>query len=1066
MQSSSSVQPTMLNLPEGSSMDHSGVEIPVDAHFKSAYEQLEAKTERRITEYTAQSHDTSLHAAGSIVQFSERVQKIRSMCIAILRNDPTSFHLRRAEQPQISDRNTCPPHLQKITEAFVKAITQKEQTAVQAFTRGMFDTAYEEFSLVQQALAYEKGSERYFHVQLCLLATLLEQARSIEAARVQEQQKLLQPAKGVKKAQLAEQIETLTSKGEAKTKETIQLLLELQNSRVPFVFSKQHTTLRTAIEDFVREQFAKNEKEFEGIQEQVKKAGRSIDQILSKENLQKGTGLEEYLLGQLEPVQNDLTTCGAEYTKCELRHNVLSTFCSELTLDIPSKCVPVGLLYKKWNDLSQSTITLLCALKDAANDEDKNEALRDWITKNIESYAENELSALHAWALSYLGKLFFSTTLSQDALDDTVSLVRHNAPILFKHFKAFPLDVQLNYKDKHPDMSLLVLATISRFIEKLYCSVDGIANLRRTNVSNLYHSYVPFFGDPTRIKKPQIELDVGIERAVPQIKDPATIIEELISAFQQNNYEPLAIKPTENKVCYFEIASHLLEMPTGIVDLSISPLHTTEFQYQLDAILLLRFAMAREMVFPYDQMRCELEKLTSTQLLEWISLYKPTMIKTNEEMHHTLFFAISATATKLHQGRHKFSDAELAKIFTFLTDLYTDLVRQKVSDSTKNALDTELVQFGCAAVSQARDVGVYHEALALELLTHLDTTAIEAIKEKLLDPARHWLESCVYPRLKTLVLKSGLTSESKLGNLKQCSQVCDLTMPLNTDNSDKDVKALAGAFRQLKTLTLHSGKVAPKHLDMIPLTSLHLNNIQGAIDLSECLQLQKNLKRLSLFDVEVVPGSLAWASSNQNLESLSVFAKQGTPIGCLAKDTLVYGTRQLRELCLFSDCFQDDEDFKLSLPRFIDSHPTLARISLFVPSTESILTYLLTSKKARFIQSLAINLHRRVVSDDELQEYAQRKGFEVDFEDQRQIERLLNTLHTEELKAELERLSEFVALQEFTFHTDDYLAVDTIKAHNFKHCRSLNRCWWVNGRHESSEVRLLRQEASIEDMDN
>lgn len=911
-------------LPSGSSIDHAGLNITPRTQERLAKEELQAKVTRIMDKFTRD---------GNIVILSARVQKVRSLLESLRMNAP---------------------HL---TECFENAVMQKEQAAHAACQIGRFDSAFTEFSLLEQALRYEQGSDRYFFIQASSLGILVRQEKIGEA---------------------------------------ITQLLHLEKVGIPDAFATWHDKVRRAIIDYVQTQFAENERALELIRDKIEACSKQISKILSKESLAEDKSLGHYL-SLLYPVQENLDVISKNLTACKERFQTLAEFYRQLQLDPVSHCDNVSALFDNWNALSKSAIELLGALNQANSTEDKNGILREWITSKITSYecAAQNLSALHGWALSLLGKLYFSNDLSEDALQASVVLVRTYAATLFTHLRAFPCDVQLRFGTRRIEISLLVLAAISQRLQNDYCSHEHISSLRAFSFGALLHS-LPYIGRKGEPEKPTVDLNDLIEQTVEHTKDAEGLLNALLTAFAKNAYR-FDLSP-EDTVALFEIAYDLLEMPPEIADLSINPLHTTELENQLTAILWLRLVQARRLSLPYPSLEQRLLDVRAQEFLQWISLYDPSRTGVDNTQHHRLFFAIAQAAERLMANKLMFNEKNIADIWSFLVGLYDHLLQLNVDLSIKNTLDTKLIQFGARCVARASNAVHYSAAGSLATLAYLDAQALSEIADICLVPqVRGWLEKFAFPKLTTLVLHKGLYSDN-LGDFTKCKALTSLTMPLTGENSEREVEVLAREFPALNTLVLHDGNVSVKSLNAQRLSSLSLRGIGNLLDFSGCKTLHQNLEYLSLVDVRLEPNALSWVASSKRLTTLSICAAQGATIGCLALQKQTHAHPTLRSVSLKVDCIDDDEALLQSLPMLIDSHSTLASIALFTESRDSLLELLLRAPKAASVQELTISCN-----------------------------------HAENLGL----LSQFTHLKRLTFHTDDQAQVMRIKEFDFSECRKL-----------------------------
>ncbi len=938
----------LTQLPPGSAMDYPGIVLSPEEQFSRAATLLDDKVSRIITKY---------NQTGDIVAFSVRVQKTICLFKALGVSQESNSFSRQRDSREISPRSQLTDSHQILVARFTEAVKQKEQAAAMACQQRHFTSACNEFSLLAKALEHEKGSERYFFIQASRLALLL---------------------------------------GQEMIGETIKTLLELEQIGIPHSFAKWHTTFRGALVAFVKEQFEQNERSFTLIRDKIGTCSKEINAVLSKESLQEDKSLRHYL-GLLYPVQGNLDELGVNIEQSRGRYQELAAFCKLLEIDAKSHCDSVTLLYNKWNALNKSAIELLSSLDAAGSTEEKNKILRRWITANGALYncSAEDLTALHSWALSLLGKLYFSNDLSERALEKTVALIRDNAQTLFRHLRAFPCDVQLCFGKYRVDMSLLVLATISERLEADYCSSEKIGELRGWSLTSAF-SALAIAAQWKKSEKPKVDLSALIEETVVHTRDPEGILNELLTAFARNQYD--FNLEAEDVVALFEIACYVLEMPDVIANLSINPLHTVEFEDQLSALLWLRLVQARRLTLPYSSLEKRLPALKSNEFVQWIRLYDAERMKIDPKQHHRLFFAIVSAAENLFEDRLVYTETEVAEIFSFVVELYEGLLAINVDVETKNKLDSKLIQFGCRCVARANSHDQYNDKARELPLTYLDAKDLDAIQPLLHKQGRDWLEQIVFPKLATLVLHRGLYAEGN-PEYTRCAALTTLTMPLTGENSDKEVSDLNHVFPNLGCLTLKNGNVLPASLDAIRLSSLYLTNIHNTLDFSECRNLQQNLQLLSLVDVEVEPGSLRWVASSRCLSVLSLCAAEDARIGSLAPNKLVHAHPTLRALSLKVDCIDDDEELMASLPNLIDSHSTISSIALFTQSEQSLLQYLLRAQKAAFVQELAITCNEN---------------------------------------EELSLLSQFAHLTKITFHTDDQQIAARIQRHDFSECRNLS----------------------------
>ncbi len=892
-------------LPSGSSTEYSGRVITSEDQYKQALAQLEQKADVAIAKFTGKPtlNGHKAQEVGDIVVFSQRVQKISNL-FAALNLAVTSNGL----SPRIITSKSC----ETLIACFDEAVRGKEVIARGAFEKGHVSLAYESYITLQQALKYEIGSERYFFIQECTLATLIRQDKISEA---------------------------------------IDLLLELDKS-VPQNFKKHHGVLRSAVIENVKSKFGSNEASLKEVREEVALASGSITKILSKDSLQKKQGLS-FILQQLEPVQRQLDACGAILEECEGKLIALNGLCRRLKLDLQSQNQAVTDIFTYWNDLTNSAIELLSKLESAESDEDRNAILRAWIQTNINKYActEVELSALHGWALLHLGKLFFSKELSQDSLDATVTLVRTNARILFTHLKAFPCDVQLCFGKYRIHMSILVLATISNMLQRDCCSQDQIQQLQTWSFRGVWDS-LPLVGRTEEPEKPRIDLSDLIREMVVHAKDPENIFNQLSVAFQRNQYEFSELTP-EEIVVLFELAD-LLEMPFEVAELSINPLHTPAFEQKLSAFLWLRLVQARRLLLPYSTLEERLPALSSDDFLKLITLYDPKRLTIDPQEHHRLFFAIAAAAERLFEGKMTFTEKQVIQIFAFLSNLYVELLDMGVELPIKNSLDTKMIQFGCRCIASTNSVDYCSSENILSRFAYLDSQALTDIVAVLNPTARSWLDTSVFPNLTTLILHEGLYAE-EIHKFANCSSLTALSMPLTGESSSHEVQELARAFPLLQTLTLSDGEVSLPSLNALNLRSLTLKKISNRLDFSSCRDLQRNLQELCLVDVDLEPGTLAWVGMSQSLTYLSIWAKSGAQIGSLAERQQAHAHPTLRSIRLMVDSLEQDPELVQSLPKLLDSHSTIASIALFASSQQSLLKCLLESKKAATVKELTLS---------------------------------------------------------------------------------------------------------------
>lgn len=926
-------------LPAGSSIDYTGNTVTVGEHRKRAVLQLSDQSQKVIEEYKR---------GGDIVALSQSVEKLKSLFQA--------FQMADESRGSSSPRRIAVTSLQDLTAFFEAAVKQKEEAARQQYERSFFESAYSEFSKLEEAFRHEKGSERYFFIQASCLTILLRQENIGEA---------------------------------------IKTLLDLEKLGIPHSFNKWHQSFRSAIIEYVKEQFAKNERAFSQLREKINGSAQQIREILSKESLQKNSGFE-YFLGLLGPVQQDLDAIGEHLDVCKATQATLVGYYKLLLLQSDSICKNVSDLYDEWNGLNKSAIELLSRLAESGTTEEKNEILREWIASNIARYncLREQLPALHSWALSLLGTQYFSNDLSEEALEATVALVRTHAYTLFTHFQAFPCDVQLSFGKYHVDMSMLVLATISGRLQRDHCSLEHIRSLQSFSMRKLWDA-LPVVGKKGPAELPKIELSALMEEKVMHTRDAEGILNQLMTAFSKNQYA-FDLEP-ENVVALFEIAYDLLEMPAEIAALSINPLHTTALEEKLSALLWLRLVQARRLKFPYSSLEERLPHVEPNEFMQFIALYDPKRTEVDPGQHYRLFFAIVQQAEKLFEDRQAFSDKDVVKIFNFLVDLYKHLLELQVEAAIKNRLDTKFIQFGARSVARTIDPKQFSSQDVFKSLAYLDAQALEDIKPLLGQQVTGWLERVVFPHITALVLHQGLYTEG-LADFTKCCNITSLTMPLTGEHSKQEVESLSNHFTKLGALELCDGVVEPSSINKLGLHTLSLRNITNKLDFSDAKLLQDSLEVLSLVSVTLEANSLAWVVSARRLRQLSIMAQQNSIIGSLAVAKQAHGHPTLRSISLKIDHLADDAELQRSLIDLIDSQSTITSIALFTECDFALLEYLLRAKKAASVTELAL------------------------------------TCNAQE---NLESLARFTNLAKVTLHTDDRNEAARIQQHNFKPCKLL-----------------------------
>ncbi len=1025
----------------GSPMDLPGVDIDSQTHSKRTLSQLNRQFETIKEQY---QQDRNL------VRLSERIQLLTSQFLMSFGQD---FRVNGHHGPvmrQIPQESEAYPYFTAIQDCFTRAVVEHSQTAKEAYDRNDYTHAFNEYVVLEQSLSYEAATARYFQAQIGILATLFRQKKIHEA---------------------------------------VHLLLALEELKVPQQLEKACAELRTVITDEVLSQFSQNEAAFNVLRENIDGAGRRVGTILSKERLQNDKNLSAYVR-DLQPIRRELRQYNSTLQLCNLTLKDLSKL-AKLLGHTPQSCSgEVSSLYTYWNELCSSALDLFESLLSAETSERKNIALQDWIRARIHEYNcdAGRLSALHQWAFSYLGTLFFCNEVSQRSLDDTVGLALEYSELFFRHLQCFPRDVrfsmsQFDHERRptgkiHLDMSLLLVAVISTKLKTEYCNVAKIRETHTATWTDWWNAIkrLPLVSSVLTAAPralPAVEITDEMMQRVPHQQMPHITLKVLVEAFERNDRTGFNKLTPEQVVEFFEHAYKLLKMPQKIAEDWIEPLDDTpEFQDALNALQWLRLVQAKKGELPYDALEAKLKVLSGGDFLRWIAMYKPSRIKINPRFHHKLFLTLAATVEALFKNKQAFTDGQVEQIFKFVADRYMELSALEYTFEQRTKLDSMMIQVLARSVHGLANVQAYHKAEVLRKLSCLNTQYIADIAQLLADQkVRKCLEEAVYPQIRWLDMKWGLHEHSEWTDFRRCVNVETLIMPLSDGQECRSaVQWLAKNFKSLQHLNFRNGPLVVEDVN-IPLASLYLHNITTPLNLANCSILQANVRDLSLHGVQV-EGALSWVSTNRTLQRLSVTCAPGTQIGSLVNGVVVLGHPTLREIELGMSRLQDhtiqpafiedDRELYSSLLTLIDQHHAaqpITKVTLFADSRGALLEYLLKAKKAASIKMLTIPLGRKQPTQQQISVFVQTYNHQnqqpLNIDDPQTYNWVVWECQKQILHAELNLLGRFTQLESFTFHTDDDQLAAEVRAHIFEGCHNLQECIRMNNQ-ERTEIKIRK----------
>ncbi len=809
----------------------------------------------------------------------------------------------------------------ELTSLFSSVVLDLDEKARSAFEQGQLENAKRFFTRLSTAHQYHRGSERDHYIRACRFAT------------------------DVKECTLQTLLVTNRATGTfSQNDETIRVLdlvvsqfLSLQQERTPDSLHQWKTGVGNSIVEFIKAEIHKNDAAVRDIWSAIIAESKKIEELLTAERLQ---GIEfNSLLADLHPIQERLSLLQANLTVCLKIHSILAKYCDPLGIENGANYQDVQNLVTNWIELTNSAIELLDNLASAETVESKNSFLLSWIDKHIDSY-HNSPSALHLWAFSLLGKLFASQQLSQNALDESIALIRGRSQKLLTHSRALLVDVELQFGTDTKAINHLLLGVISGMLERSSCTVEKIKEMHTTwegfPCVGRYIERVRTWA--TGERKIQVPMQIGGDDEPNTLIQRAKTLNILLEALQSNDFRPLENLTHEEVVALFEIAHYILEMPQDIVDLSIKRLDTSKLRKALGALLWLRFAQACMVDLPHTALEKLFEPLSKEDFLKWISLYNPERITINAQKHAMLFNALVNKADRLLLDEQlRLSDEEIEKITKFIADRYQELIVLGMLPAEKLVLDSGLIRLICLALTKAKNHAPYNEIKALESINSLKTIELERIKPRFGEAVIGWLEQKVYPNLHLLHLSDGLDSQG-LGNIALCKNLLALAMPLPQRDSRVKIEKLAKFAPHIATLEFWGGEIVPEVFNHFSrLQNLSLKDIQNYLDFSTCHQFTQSVRNLVLENVSIRPGSLCWIASSPQLEQLSIKVIEDGTIGSLANDVIVHARPGFRTLTIDLTSFDRDPDLMASLPKLLDTFESLAHLTLKGMYSESLL---------------------------------------------------------------------------------------------------------------------------------
>ncbi len=820
--------------------------------------------------------------------------------------------------------------MNELTQLFSKVVLDLDEQARAAFERGDLNNAKRSFKKLSSTQQYHIGSERDHYIRACSFTTDVKECsgRSL----------ITEAANGsiIQDHETARLLSVLVSQ-----------YTTLKREPTPDSLRQWKENIGSSIIQYIKGELKKNNAAVRDIWNAIQVESKSVEGLLTAEKLQ---GIEfTSLLEKLHPIQARLTLLQANLTTCLESHAILAKHCQELQIENGSKSDDVQTLVTYWIHLTTSAIELLSNLADAESVEAKNDFLLSWIEKHINSYKDEKPSALHTWAFSLLGKFFISRKLSEDALHNSINLVRKYSSILLTHSRVLLVDVDLQIENDRKSLSHLLLGVISGMLERTSCTSEKVKEFHDTWTG------VPCIGRPIerlrvwKIGERIIPIDMHIEgnEEGHTLVQRAKSMNTLLEALQSNHFEPLGTLTHEEVVALFEVAHYILEMPQDIVDLSIKRLDTPKLRKSLGALLWLRFAQACRVDLPHTSLEKLFDPLTKEEFLKWITLYNPARHNAVDMQKHTMLFTaiVNKASRLLEDDKLRLSDDEIEKIIRFVADRYEELLKLKISPTEKVELDSGLVRLSCLALIKSKNTRAYYTIDALEKIDALNTKELEKIKHRFGDAVIEWLEKRIYPRLHLLRLSGGLDTKG-LGNIGLCTSIVGLGMPLPQSDVRAKLERLAKFAPHIATLELWNGEIEPELFDHFDcLQNVSIRDCTNYLDFSKCPKFLHSVRRLILENVGITPGTLRWVAHANQLEQLSIKLIQDGTIGSLADQTVVHAHHGFKSLSIELTSFDSDPDLVASLPRLLETFESISSLTLKGHSSQSLLEVIIQGKE-------------------------------------------------------------------------------------------------------------------------
>jgi len=902
-------------LPEGTVHDYASNARSAEECLSQAYETVKGECTAATESYASDSNSESL---------GDDVHRITSLFSVL-----TLVNV--APQPRVRVLTPVDDEMAALTELFGKVVLNLDSAGREAFVQQNLHEAKRIFVRLGAAHKHHRGIELDYYIRACIFATDVQSCR--------QQALLLRHVLHSPLTPNRENLDLLAA--------IVDHYLGLNREVTPKSLTAWKGRAGGAITDYIKQQENETQEAVKVIWTGINGESKKVGKLLTAEKLQRIQF--QTLLNDLRPILSTLERLSGDLDTSLAVHDLLASHCKLLKIENGADHKDVVALMKYWKELTTSAIELLSDLSQARSTEAKNEILIAWIEKHIAAYncQAEQLSALHSWAFTLLGKLFTSQELSQPALNASIGLLRKYPAALLTHSRALLRDVQLQFGNEGKAMNHLLLGVVSDVLKTSSCTVEKVTEFHST------WKEVPCVGP--RIERVRTwlrgDLHITINLLVTahdderMLQQRAKATNDVLEALQNNDFVPLEKLSNEEVVALFEVAHFLLQMPPEIITLSIHHLDTARLRVSLNALLSLRFSQARKVNLPYGRLQSLFEPLDKDEFLKWISLYNPERINKNELEHHMLFTAVAVTVDRLLKSKVLLSDEEIEKISRFVAERYSELRKSETNPDVKIALNTEFVRLICLALTKAQNVVPYHELEPLDQVDSLRTNELEAVKATFTPQVISWLEQRIYPRILRLELTRGLDTHG-LGNFTLCTQLTALAMPLPQAQSHEKLQAFARVALGINTLQLCSGELDPQIFDSFPeLTHLSLQDITNLLDFSRCQHLRTRAISLDFRNVLIVENSLSWVASCEQLASLSIRPCENGTIGSLADDVVVHADHAFTTLVLDLTDFDRDRLLVASLPKLLDTFQTLSHVTLRGHYSQSLLEALLLDRR-------------------------------------------------------------------------------------------------------------------------